>query len=92
MAMPKTQPVPKRVLHKLDQIRNNGNICITTWKMKNSVGKMLPPVSIEALDFWFQVWRSLFYINLTFACKTETLGSCSIDSNWITQVQKSSGA
>ena len=36
---------------------------------------MLPPVSIEPLDLWFQVQHSTFWNNLTFACKTETLGS-----------------
>ena len=36
---------------------------------------MLPPVSIESLDLWFQVQHSPFWTNLTFACKTDTLGS-----------------
>ena len=33
------------------------------------------PVSIEPLDLWYQVQHSPLYTNLTFACKTETLGS-----------------
>ena len=36
---------------------------------------MLHPMSIEPLHFWFQVQHSPFWTNLTFACKTETLGS-----------------
>ena len=32
-------------------------------------------VSIEPLDLWFQVQHATLYTNLTFACKTETLGS-----------------
>ena len=31
-------------------------------------------MSIESLDLWFQVQHSPFWINLAFACKTETLG------------------
>ena len=37
---------------------------------KNSV-----TVSIESLNFWFQVQHAPLYTNLTFACKTETLSS-----------------
>ena len=36
---------------------------------------MLPPVSIEPLDLWLQVQHFTFWTNLSFACKTETLGS-----------------
>ena len=39
---------------------------------------MLPPVRIEPgplVTLWFQVQHSPFWINLTFVCKTETLGS-----------------
>ena len=36
---------------------------------------MLPPVSIESLDIWFQVQHSPFWTNFAFACKTENLGS-----------------
>ena len=36
------------------------------------------PVSIEPMDLWFNI---PLYTNLTFACKTETLGFCSIDSH-----------
>ena len=36
---------------------------------------MLPPVSIEPLDFWFQVQHSPFWTNLAFNCKSDTLGS-----------------
>ena len=42
---------------------------------------MLPPVSIELLDFWLQ--HSPVWTNLAFACVTEILGylySCCIDS------------
>ena len=44
---------------------------------KKSSKKMLPPVGIEPgpLIAWFQVQHYPFYTNLTFACKTETLGS-----------------
>ena len=55
---------------------------------------MLPLVSIEPrhqMNFWFQAQLSPFWTNLTFAFKTETLGSLHshalwsliIDSNWI---------
>ena len=33
------------------------------------------PVSIEPLDLWFQVQHAPLFINLAFACKTETLSS-----------------
>ena len=36
---------------------------------------MLPPVSLEHLNLWFQVQHSPFWANLAFACETETLGS-----------------
>ena len=36
---------------------------------------MVPPVSIEPQDLWFQVQHSPFWANLAFAYKTETLGS-----------------
>ena len=36
---------------------------------------MLPPVSIESLDFWFQVQHAPLYTNLAYTCKTETLSS-----------------
>ena len=39
---------------------------------------MLPLVGIEPgplINLWFQVQLSPFYTNLTFACKTDTLGS-----------------
>ena len=36
---------------------------------------MLPPVSIESLNLWFQVQNSPLWTNLAFSCKTETLGS-----------------
>ena len=32
-------------------------------------------VSIEPLDFWFQVLHAPLYTNLAFACKTENLSS-----------------
>ena len=41
----------------------------------NSSNKMLPHLSIEPLNLWFQVQHSPFSINLAFACKTETFGS-----------------
>ena len=53
-------------------------------------------VSIEPLDLWFQVQHAPLYTNLAFACKTDTLSSlyshALFDSNWIIQVQTSSGA
>ena len=45
---------------------------------KNSSNKMLPPVGIETrplINLWFQVKHSPFWTNLSFVCKTETLGS-----------------
>ena len=44
-------------------------------KTKNSSNKMLPLVGIESLDIWFQVQYYIFWTNLVFACKTETLDS-----------------
>ena len=47
-------------------------------KTKKSSDKMLPPVRIDPrplMSLWFQVQHSPFWANLTFACKTETLGS-----------------
>ena len=43
-------------------------------KAKNFSNKMLPSVSIELLNLWFQVQQSPFWTNLAFTCKTETLG------------------
>ena len=51
---------------------NNTNIGIRgfiTWKQKMSVTKFYPS------EYWFQVQHYLFWNNLAFACKTETLGS-----------------
>ena len=36
---------------------------------------MLPPSGNRTRALWFQVQHYPFYTNLTFACKTETLGS-----------------
>ena len=44
-------------------------------KAKKFSNKMLPSVSSELLNLCFQVQHSPFWINLAFACKTETLGS-----------------
>ena len=46
----------------------------TTWKQKIPVTKSYP-VSIEPLYLWFQVQHSLFWTNLSFSCKAQTLGS-----------------
>ena len=54
---------------------NNANIGIRgfiLWK-KNQLQNA--PLSIEPLDLWFQVQHAPLYTNLTFAYKTETLGS-----------------
>ena len=67
-----------RVFLQTHIIDNNANIGIrdfTTWKQKKSSNKMLPLVSIEFLDLWFQVQHSSFWTNMAFACKTETVGS-----------------
>ena len=52
--------------YKLDEIGNNANIGIrgfTIWKQKKTSDKMLPPMSIEPLDLWFQVQHSFFWAN-----------------------------
>ena len=43
--------------------------------MKKSNDKMSPPVGIEPRQPLIQVQHYPFYTNLTFACKTEILGS-----------------
>ena len=61
----------------MDKNGNNANIGIRgfiSWKQKNQL-QNATLVSIEPLDFWFQVQHAPFYTNLTFACKTETLSS-----------------
>ena len=71
----------RRVTHSSfykHNIGNNANIGIrgfTTWKQKNSSNKMLPPVSTESLDLWFQVKHFVFIVNISFACTTETSDS-----------------
>ena len=53
---------------------NNANI----WK-KNYSNKILPTMSIELLDLWFQVQGSPFWTNLAVYCKTGIIiQSCSI--------------
>ena len=58
--------------YKLDETSNNANIGIDQRlyyiKTKNSSNKMLPPVTIEPFDLWFQVQHSPFWANL--ACAT----------------------
>ena len=79
-------PLGKKVIlwlnlgfHKLDEIGNNANIGIrgfTTWKIiqwqnvTTSGNRTWAPHSLL-----FQVQHYPLYTNLTFACKTETLGS-----------------
>ena len=56
---------------------NNANIGIRgfiLWKQKIQL-QNATLVSIEPLDLWFQVQHVPLYINLAFACKTETLSS-----------------
>ena len=66
-----------KVYHEVDKICNNANICIRSFKMGNQkipVTKWYPPRENWTQDLWFQVQHSPFWVNLTFACKTETLG------------------
>ena len=64
---------------QIDKIGNIANIGIRGFTMwRKSSNKMLPPVRIEPIplmNLWFQVQHYPFYTNLSFACKTETLGS-----------------
>ena len=61
-------------------MHKNGNIGIRgliLWKQKIE-WKLLRSVGIEPgsmINLWFQVQHSPFWTKLTFACKTETLGS-----------------
>ena len=56
---------------------NNANIGITLWKQKNPVKNVTPSGNRAwaSHNLWFQVQHSPFWTKLTFASKTETLGS-----------------
>ena len=61
---------------QIDKIGNNGSIGFTAWKKLSD--KMFTPSgnrTLASYSLWFQVQHYPFYTKLTFACKTETLGS-----------------
>ena len=64
----------------MDKNDNNANIGsrgFTIWKQKNPVKKVTPSWNRTQAshNLWFQVQHSPFWTKLTFAWKTETLGS-----------------
>ena len=69
-----------RVFFEMHKNGNNANIGsrgFTTWKQKNPVKNVTPGGNRTQAshNLWFQVQHSPFWSKLTFACKTETLGS-----------------
>ena len=77
--IPSWESTLSRGFHKLDEIGNNANIGIrgfTMWKTiqwQNVTSSGNRTGASHSL--WFQVQHYPLYTNLTFACKTETLGS-----------------
>ena len=64
-------------VHKNDNNANIGSRGFTKWKQKNPVKNVTSSGNrtLASHNLWFQVQHYPFWTKLTFACKTETLGS-----------------